>query len=524
MSGTFLKGHPSSIPPSPSTIPPRPSSWSARSSSLPPRPSSVPPIDETTGGAIRFRPARFSAAELTAGVTCRARCDGKPVGPLHVLDLGPTGFAAGLPRTPALPPGTVLEGLELLLDGHSVWAGEAVIVHGGVDRFGARFTSGLLDLRLLRIESTVESRLAMLRAQQDRLPVIWRAAVGDLRQLLQAAKLELDEFERTVPQDPLHRAEEEIALFEGLGRGWGAAYYGAVAALHEQSKSLGVGTFPLAQSYASSALLPLLLACPMHRRAYEKPLGYAGDFRMMELCFTRDLSGDGLFGRFLHYLTQHYSVARTLVAREVVMREAVRGVAESSDERPARILSMAAGPAIEIRELLGEVTSLRRPLELVLLDQDETAHETAHRRLTRLLVEHHNNNLPVKLQCLRFSVRQLLGPRTLEERAIRDVTLANLDLVYSAGLYDYLTEPVARRLTTVLYSRLRPGGRLLVGNLVEAPDSTWVMEYVVGWHLVYRTDESMLRLAAGLKPRPARVAITRDRTGGCLFLDVTSPS
>jgi extracellular factor (EF) 3-hydroxypalmitic acid methyl ester biosynthesis protein len=267
-----------------------------------------------------------------------------------------------------------------------------------------------------------------------------------------------------------------------------------------------------------------LLACPMHRRAYEKPLGYAGDFRMMELCFTRDLSGDGLFGRFLHYMGQHYSLCRTLVARERVMRDAVRDVIDSPQPWPARVLSMAAGPAIELRKLLGDVPSLPRPIELLLLDQDETAHETAHRRLTRLLVEHHQGKLPVKLQCLKFSVRQLLKPQTLDERAVRDVTLTNLDLIYSAGLYDYLSDLVARRLTSVLYSRLRPGGRLLVGNLVEAPDSTWAMEYVVGWNLIYRTDEEMLAFAASLRPTPARVAITRDKTGGCLFLDVTSPS
>ena len=94
--------------------------------------------------------------------------------------------------------------------------------------------------------------------------------------------------------------------------------------------------------------------------------------------------------------------------------------------------------------------------------------------------------------------------KTKEERAVREELLGGLDLVYSAGLYDYLTEPVGRRLTELLYSKLRPGGRLLVGNLTEMPDSTWIMEFVVSWHLVYRTEESMMRLGSALKPAPAR--------------------
>ena len=32
-----------------------------------------------------------------------------------------------------------------------------------------------------------------------------------------------------------------------------------------------------------------------------------------------------------------------------------------------------------------------------------------------------------------------------------------------------------------------------MGNLSEAPDTTWMMDFVMGWELQYRTDESMLK-------------------------------
>jgi len=121
-------------------------------------------------------------------------------------------------------------------------------------------------------------------------------------------------------------------------------------------------------------------------------------------------------------------------------------------------------------------------------------------------------------------VRQLLKPQTPEDQAVLQGTLADVDLIYSAGLYDYLPQPVAASLTRLLYTKLRPSGRLLLGNLKETPDTTWIMDYVLGWHLTYRTEPEMLHLADGLKPAPADVGITRDDTGSCLFLDVTSPS
>jgi hypothetical protein len=465
----------------------------------------------------------LNAAELAAELTCRAVCEGVEVGPLSVIDVGATGFAAVAPPDDILAPGSTLESLELLVDGVPVWHGEASVVHCDLNRFGARFISGLFDLQVLRIEATLENRLSVLREQTQKLPAPWRAAVSDLRFLLESAKLEVEEFERTVVKDPIHHAEEEAALFDGLRSRWAGSYFAALEELFARSKELDAESIPLGQAYAASALLPLLLACPMHRRAYEKPLGYAGDFRLMEMHFTRDLLGEGMFGRFLHSVTQKYTLARTVIAREAVMREAVRVAMERREPGPVRVLSMAAGPAIELRKFLGNASGLRRPLHLFLLDQDEAAHETAHRRLSRILLEQHQGTLPVTLDCLHFSVRQLMLPRTKEERAVRDELLGNLDLVYSAGLYDYLTEPVARRLTEVLYSKLRPGGRLLVGNLTEMPDSTWMMEFVVSWHLVYRTEESMLRLGKALKPAPAHMGITRDETGHCLFLDVRRP-
>jgi glycine/D-amino acid oxidase-like deaminating enzyme len=128
--------------------------------------------------------------------------------------------------------------------------------------------------------------------------------------------------------------------------------------------------------------------------------------------------------------------------------------------------------------------------------------------------------LPVTVRCLHFSVRQLLKPMTPEDYEVRE-TLGQLDLAYSAGLYDYLPELVAARLTSVLYARLRPGGRLLLGNMVETPDTTWILHFVLGWPLLYRTDDEMLRLARRLAPTPASVSITRDSTERCIFLDVT---
>lgn len=507
-------------PPRRPSVPPRPSSYPpARRSSRPP--SSSVELTGAFGSGVRFRPARLSVAELSVDLACRFECDGAAIGPLAVLDLGVAGFAAAVPPGLELAPGTTLESAELLLGDSIVWSGAATVVHGGPGRFGARFDSGIVDLRQLRLQATLEGRLTVLRQQRESLPAEWRAAVSDVRQLLEDARQEVEAFERSDSQDPLRRADEEAALFDRLRPTWGAAFYASLASLHAASRSLGEPERALARSYAQAALLPLLYACPIHRRAYEKPQGYAGDYRLMELYFVS--AGDGLFGRFLHSVTRGYTLCRAVVGREALMRRAIQEVAERPSTEPARILSLAAGPAVEMRRWLEGSPVVNRPVELILLDQDPDAHETAHRELTRLLVDRHRGQLPVTVTCLHFSVRQILKPQSEEEQQVVDRVLPNLDLVYCAGLYDYLPDRVATRLTNTMYSRLRSGGRMLMGNLMEAPDTTWITEYVLDWPLTYRTHESMVSLASELEPAPLRTSIASDVTGHAIFLDVTKP-
>jgi hypothetical protein len=521
-------------PPRPvSTPPPRPASVPPPAGDAPPASgrrhiSSLPPYHEDLtgahGAAVRFRPTRLNAPDLPANLACRFRCDGVFVGPLPVLDLSAAGLATEGDPHLALPPGSVLESFELVVGDQVVWSGEAVVVHGSTERIGARFTSGVLDLHHLRLDATIDGRLASHAEQRRALPAEWRAAVGDLRLMLEDVRLEMDELERAETSDPLRRGDEEARLFERMRASWGSSFYAGASALHAMSQSFDKRTAALARSYATAMLMPIMMACPLHRRAYEKPLGYAGDYRMMELCFARDPGGEGMFGRFLHTIGQNYTLARAVVAREAVTREAIRAAAASEGSGPVRILALAAGAAIELRRFLDETGPLRRPVELILLDQDRGAHETAHRHITRALLERHRGTLPVTVECLHFSVRQLLRPQSVEDQRVVRETLADLDLVYSSGLYDYLPERVAGALTQLLYSRIRGGGRLLLGNLVETPDSTWIMDYVWGWPLVYRTDETMLRLAEGIKPGGWRAGIVRDATGRCLFLDVVKPS
>lgn len=486
--------------------------------------------------AFRYRPPRLEASGLASALTCELVHEGHTLGPMQVLDVSPTGigvaFTEAVVGSPSscsgtvallLPPGTVIDEVRLHQRGTVVARERAVVVNlvrGASLRLGLRLTSGLLDLGALQLRdvASVEQLLGHLEQQRhDRelLPAAWRAAVADLAQMLKRTRDFFDGLDVSLGRRQSDAHEQ--ALFSELFETWGREYHGMLRDLHEQTAALDGEARKRGLDYAGHLLLPLVGGGPIHRRAYEKPQGYAGDYELMRLFFTSTMEGETLYARFLHFVGQRYPMARTVVARERTMRDAVRSVVSAG--RPVRVLSLACGPALELHNLMGELPRVDHPVELFLLDQDEDALAYAHRSLCRTLVERREALAGVQLSALHFSVGQLLRPKDEAEAAVGRDVLGSMDLVYSAGLFDYLPRAVAKRLVRRLMGMLRPGGELFIGNLREDPASAFMMEHAVAWHLIYREPAQMLELAAGLDDL-AEVGLVLDETQRCMFLHV----
>ena len=79
---------------------------------------------------------------------------------------------------------------------------------------------------------------------------------------------------------------------------------------------------------------------------------------------------------------------------------------------------------------------------------------------------------------------------------MKDRKLTGFDFIYAAGLYDYLSDKLARKLTENLFNRLSPGGRLLGGELPCRASATRAnMEFFMDWSLIYRTPDEIMGFA-----------------------------
>ncbi len=460
----------------------------------------------------RYRPRRLTAAELLDDVTASFSTRSGTVGPVPVLDVSTCGV--GLQDVPEAPAaGGRLLDLHLEYRGRAIFEGTAFVVYRRADRVGLRLATGVIDVDALRLEDRLIDRRLTADLEDSarcasRLPAEWRAAIADLRQLLQRARDLLDDAEQGATATPWWRPTDGQRLVERVWRQWSPAYYEALTELDALSARLGSAVTEEAEGYARRALRPLLDRGPVHARAARRPNNTGCDYRVLALLSSETLCGSTWFSQLLHLTARRYQLGRALQAREKVLRDAIVSATASG---PARILALCPGPALELERYLWTVGGLASHVGITLASPDTEALEYAHDRLMRCLVERHRSKLPVRIECVKTALRRMLEPGDLG---------GGFTLIYAPGVLDVLDEPAAARTMRHLWSHLSPGGRLLMGNLDRVPETDWLLRYVLGWRLRHRSADDLLRLAAStLRPIPADLTLTRDPTGYCHILD-----
>jgi extracellular factor (EF) 3-hydroxypalmitic acid methyl ester biosynthesis protein len=230
----------------------------------------------------------------------------------------------------------------------------------------------------------------------------------------------------------------------------------------------------------------VIMCSPFMRRTNLKPRGYAGDYVMMKMIYLNDYEGDSTFSKLMHKHPIEHTASQAVRNRRKLITETLGKLqaGNPSDHGRIRILSVACGPACELQDILASSDGLVK-YHFTLLDQDQPALDEAARLINRLEKEYHTK-IPVTY--LNESVRTMLKSSYLVEKWGR------FDFIYSMGLFDYLTPPVAAGVLGKLYELLKAGGELLIGNFHVSNPSRCYMEYWHDWVLYYRTEEEFIHL------------------------------
>lgn len=377
---------------------------------------------------------------------------------------------------------------------------------------GIEVQSGTIDLsegyRLGTRHSFSERLLGAFEPQEDEVSDTFKVWVNNLRTSLERMKTFLDAEERSLANLDLFTREETLATYQDAAAPRLIERLNAASGeLTELVSGLPEEQHPLYRSYYKSQILPLIVHSPLLRRAFTKPLGYAGDYEMMNMLYRKHAEGDSLFGKVLNLYAAQERAAQANINRLAYLSDKIRAAIEARGS--IRLASIGCGPARELSVLLEQSPELGQYIDVALIDQEERVLTYCERTLSALAAK-----TGLKVHFIRESVRRLLTAKKLRD------ALGERDFIYSAGLFDYLNQRSFSALLSVLYEALAPRGHLVVGNVALDNPSRYFMEYCLDWFLIHRSPEELLGFARALTPTPVRVEVDAEPSGVNLFLRI----
>lgn len=309
------------------------------------------------------------------------------------------------------------------------------------------------------------------------------------------------------------REELEKEIFSSIQEQAVAEVMPSWERLEDVAREVNEGEIALHKAYLRRELHPLVLCSPFIYRTYTKPLGYAGDYEMVNMMLRNPYEGSSAFAKLLNFALLH---TEPVVAHRNRIDYLVEMLRTETRKRvrqgKTRVFNLACGPAVEVGRFLRnhEESDLT---DFDLLDFNLETLEYTRERLTEARM---SAGRETQIRFLQRSVNQIL--RTAAQGG-GDEDLENYDIVYCAGLFDYLSQRVCQRLVDLFCRMAKPGGLVIVTNVAASNPRKACMEYLMEWNLIHRSVEEMNDLIPQGLPIK-RSEVKADATGVNLFLEI----
>jgi extracellular factor (EF) 3-hydroxypalmitic acid methyl ester biosynthesis protein len=228
--------------------------------------------------------------------------------------------------------------------------------------------------------------------------------------------------------------------------------------------------------------------------AYHKPLGYAGDFQIIEKIYNYDISSNPRLAKWDHFF--HSQKAPQAVRNRLSFFLDQLWTMKSENPGISQILNLASGPGRDMYEALKVIGPQK--LEIHCVEQDVKAIDYA------------------KGLC-----RNFLGQVHFTQKNIfRFMPTSTYHLIWSSGLFDYFNDHIFKRTLKRFFTHLRPNGKLVIGNFSIDNPTRGYME-LFKWNLFHRSKNHLLTLAQECGFAEDQISIEQEPEGVNLFLMVT---
>jgi len=237
--------------------------------------------------------------------------------------------------------------------------------------------------------------------------------------------------------------------------------------------------------------------------SFRKPRGYPGDAGLLDFIYedvsiAPHVDAASELGRALYAFSKTTPAPVAVRERRDILAGLVDRVA-ARQNRPIRVLAIAAGHLREAER--SDALKSGAVEQWIALDQDEESLSEIARRFPR-------GNVTTIAGSVSGLLRQKYG-------------LGSFDLIYAAGLYDYLVPKVADRLTNAAFELLLPDGTYLFANFMKDIPDVGYTETFMDWRLILRSDDDMERIAASVySPALAEATFYRGANGNIAYCEL----
>lgn len=256
---------------------------------------------------------------------------------------------------------------------------------------------------------------------------------------------------------------------------------------------------------------PWFFRSKYNKHAYTKPLGYAGDYEIIDMIYHQSVSTDNISCLFDLYFLKCAGAQAVIHRRNFISREISRFLSKTKLCKYPSVVNIGCGSAKEILDIYE--FEKKNSVCFILTDTEVKALANARENLRQLLSEvkiifRHEN----VIDYLRSSLKSL------------DFAFGkSVVLIYSIGVMDYIPDNIFSMLLKLFYDAIIPGGICLIGNFDPSNQSRTYMEWVGDWVLNYRDAEKLISLAKAACPEAININVTMEETQTNNFLSLQKP-
>ena len=420
----------------------------------------------------------------------------------------------------------VLKEFSIIVNEQLIYSGRATVSNlvnaGSMLVCEATLDEGWLDVDLFALviqPKKLQADFAEFFKEWERIHAIlpqYKIVVADMQNYFMDLKRWLEQVELGIRSSPSgDRLKTELQVVHELAPTILPTIDALFTRFEEVADEVPADHMPFHRSYAKRQLHPQLLCSPFAFRTYQKPLGYAGDYEMVNMILRDPLEGSSVFSKIVNswFLSQQPAEAHRNRISYLTKRIVTESRRAAQNGRTANIFNLGCGPAGEVQNFLIQ-DEICNHSSFVLLDfNDETIQHT------RKVLEEIKSKFRrgTKIEIVKKSVHQVL-----RDEIKLDAHQQSYDLIYCAGVFDYLSDRICKRLMDIFYGMLKPGGLLIATNVDASNPSRNGMEYLLEWHLIYRNTIQMQALIPSRAP-PGSASLKSDETGVNIYLEVRKP-